>query len=120
MRRSFAATLGLAAAFAFAPPASAQQGEFGGPMRGVDQGEEDRSTIMRFLERDEVGGAAGSIGVDVQEMGRRVQGMNDADAARVADQVRDVEQQMAAQNITITTTTLIIGLLILIVLILVL
>jgi hypothetical protein len=46
--------------------------------------------------------------------------MSDADAARVADRVRDVEQDMAAQSVTITTTAIILGLLILIVLILVL
>ncbi|HUF14106.1 MAG TPA: PA2779 family protein [Longimicrobiales bacterium] len=120
MRRSFAATLAIAAAFVFAPPASAQQAGFGGSAEGVDQGEDDRSTIMRFLERDEVGGAAAGIGVDIQAVGRDVQNMDDASAARVAQEVRDVEQQMAAQNITITTTALIIGLLILIVLILVL
>lgn len=110
MRKFFAATLAVAAAFV-AAPAAAQH---------VDQADEDRGTIMRFLERDEVGGAATSIGVDVQTVGRRVQTMSDAEAARVAEQVRDVEQQMAAQNITITTTALIVGLLILIVLILVL
>ena len=120
MKRSFVAMLGLVAAFAFASPASAQQAELGGSMGAVDQGEEDRSTIMRFLERDEVGGAASGIGVDVQALGRRVQGMDDASAARVANEVRDVEQQMAAQNITITTTALIVGLLVLIVLLLVL
>jgi len=120
MRRSFAATLALAAAFVAAGPASAQQGGFDGSTGGADQGEANRTAIMRFLERDEVGGAAASIGVDVQALGRRVQGMSDADAARVADQVRDVEQQMAADTITITTTALIIGLLVLIVLILVL
>ena len=120
MRKSFAATLALAAAFVFAPPASAQEARFDGSTGGVDQGEEDRSTIMRFLERDEVGGAAGSIGVDVQALGRKVQGMDDASAARVASEVRDVEQQMAAEAITITTTALIIGLLVLIVLLLVL
>lgn len=114
MRKSFAATLALAAAFVFAQPASAQQGSLG----TIDQGEEDRSTIMRFLERDEVGGAASTIGVDVDAVGRKVLTLSDADASRVASQVRDVEEEMAASNITITTTALIIGLLILIVLIL--
>lgn len=116
MRRSFAATLALAAAFLVASPASAQQASLG----SIDQGEEDRSTIMRFLERSEVGGAAATIGVDVDEVGRKVLTMSDADASRVASQVRDVEEEMAAQNITITTTALIIGLLVLIVLILIL
>jgi len=117
MRRSFAATLALAATLAFTAPATAQQGGFEG---GGDQGEADRETIMRFLERDDVGGAAGSIGVDVQEVGRRVQTLSDAEASRVAREVRDAEQAMAADTITITTTALIIGLLILIVLILIL
>ena len=120
MRRSFAATLALAAAFVVAPPASAQQAQFGGSTGDVDKGDEDRSTIMRFLERDEVGGAASGIGVDVQALGRKVQSLDDANAARVANEVRDVEEQMAAQNITITTTALIIGLLVLILLVLIL
>ena len=120
MSRSFAASVALAATFAFAAPLSAQQAELGSSMGGMDRGEEDRSTIMRFLESDEVGGAAASIGVDVQSVGRSVQGMSDANAARVAEEVRDVEAAMAAQNITITTTALIVGLLVLIVLILVL
>jgi hypothetical protein len=102
----------LAAVLLLSTPAAAQQ--------AWTEADEDRSTIMRFLERDEVGGVAESMGVDVQDVGRGVRGLSDAEAARVADQVRDVEQQMAASNITITTTALIIGLLILIVLILVL
>jgi len=120
MRRSFAATLALAAAFVFTLPASAQQAEVQGSMGGVDQGDADRETIMRFLERDEVGAAAGSIGIDVQDLGRRAQRMSDADAARLANDLRDAEHAMAADTITITTTALIIGLLILIVLILIL
>lgn len=116
MRRSFAATLALAAAFVFTTPAMAQQASFS----ESDQGDEDRTTIMRFLERAEMSGTATSIGVDAQELGRRTQGMSDADAARVAQQVRDAEQAMAADSITITTTAIIIGLLILIALILIL
>ena len=113
MRRSSVATLALAASLGMAAPASAQQAEW-------TAGDEDRSTILRFLERDEVSGVAGQMGVDVQDAGRNVLEMNDAEAARVADQVRDAEQAMAASSITITTTALIIGLLVLIVLILVL
>lgn len=116
MRRSFAATLAVAAAFVFAPPALAQQAMFD----EVDRGDEDRATVMRFLERAEADGTASGIGVDAQELGRRAQRMSDADAARVADRIRDAEQAMAANSITITTTALIIGLLVLIVLILVL
>ena len=116
MRRSFSATLALAAAFVFATPAMAQQASFS----QSDQGDEDRTTIMRFLERAEMGGVASSVGVDAQELGRRTQVMSDADAARVAQQVRDAEQAMAADTITITTTAIIIGLLVLIALILIL
>ena len=119
MRRSFAA-LALAATLGVAGPASAQQGGFDGSGGGVERGEADRETIMRFLERDEVGGVAEDMGIDVQDVGRGVLGLSDAQAARVADQVRDAEQQMAADTITITTTALIIGLLVLILLILIL
>lgn len=119
MRRSFAATLALAAAFVFAPPASAQQAEYGDAMGGVDQVEEDRGTVMRFLERPEVGGAAESMGVDVQDVGRAVLDMNGEDVSLVADRVREIEESAAADTITITTTALVIGLLILIIILLV-
>ena len=113
MRRSFAATLVLAATLACAMPAAAQQQEW-------SEADENRSTIMRFIERDEVSAVVEDMGGDVQDVGRRVQRMNDAEASRVANQVRSAEQAMAADTITITTTALIIGLLILIVLILIL
>ena len=113
MRRSFAATLAIAATLACAVPAAAQQAEW-------SEGDENRSVIMRFLEREEVGGVADDMGYDVQDMGRGVLQLNDAEAARVADQVRSAEQAMAADTITMTTTTLIIILLVIILLVLIL
>jgi hypothetical protein len=113
MRRSLAATLAIAATLACAVPAAAQQAEW-------SAADEDRSTIMRFLEREDVGGVADDMGMDVEQAGRGVLRMSDSDASRVAVQVRDFEQAMTADSITITTTALIIGLLVLIVLILIL
>ena len=113
MRRSFATTLALTATFLFAVPAAAQQ-------EAWTKGDEDRATILRFLEREEVGGVAEGYGVDAQDLGRGVLRLDDAQAARVADQVRDAEEQMAADSITITTTTLIIILLVIILLVLIL
>ena len=111
MRRSFTATLGFVALLALAAPASAQQAAW-------TQGDEDRSTIMEFLEREDVADAAAQVGVDLQDAGRRVVEMNDADASRVASDVRALEQTVAADTFTFTTTTLIIILLVVIVLIL--
>lgn len=119
MRGSCAATVALVAALGLAAPASAQRAD---QEQAGWQGrtETDRGVIMDFLIRPEVSDAAAGVGIDLQEVGRGVMRMDAADAAVVADRVRDVEQQMAADTITITTTTLIIGLLVLIVLILVL
>ena len=113
MRRSLAGTLGIVATLALAVPASAQQ-------EAWTEGDENRSTILRFLEREDVGGLAENMGIDVQDAGRGVLRLNDADAARVADQVRDAEDQLAADTITMTTTTLIIILLVIILLVLIL
>ena len=113
MRKSCGVTIALAATLAFAVPAAAQQAEW-------TEGDENRSVIMRFLEREEVAGAADDMGYDVQDVGRGVLQLNDTEAARVADQVRSAEQAMAADSITMTTTTLIIILLVIILLILIL
>ena len=113
MKKTFASTFALSAALLFAVPAAAQQ-------EAWTRGDEDRATILRFIEREEVSGVADSYGVDPQDMGRGVLRLNDADAARVADQVRDAEEQMAADTITMTTTTLIIILLVIILLVLIL
>jgi hypothetical protein len=119
MRRSYAATLALAAAFVSATPVAGQQVD-DGQQAAWSAGDEDRSTIMRFLERDEVGSAAERMGYDVQDVGRAVLQMSDDDAARVATDVRSAEQALAADTITMTTTTLIIILLVVILLILIL
>ncbi|HEX6589181.1 MAG TPA: PA2779 family protein [Longimicrobiales bacterium] len=113
MKKTFAPAAALTAGLLFAVPAAAQQ-------EAWTQGDEDRATILRFMEREEVSGVAEGYGVDPQDMGRGVLRLNDADAARVADQVRDAEQAMAADTITMTTTTLIIILLVIILLVLIL
>ena len=113
MRRSSVATLALAVSLGMAAPASAQQAEW-------TAGDEDRSTIMEFLERDDVGSAGEHLGYDMQDVGRSVLELSDENAARVASEVRSAEQAMAAETITFTVTTLIIILLVIILLILVL
>lgn len=120
MRRSFATTLALAAAFTFAAPVSAQQSDSRDSSGWEERADRDRATIMDFLARPDVGDAAADLRIDMQDLGERVLEMGAHDAALVAERVRDAEQQAAADTITITTTTLIIGLLVLIVLILVL
>ena len=81
--------------------------------------DEDRSTVLRFLERDDVGAAAQSMGHDAQDIGRAVLDLSDADAGRLAQQVRSAEEALAADTISFTTTTLIIILLVVILLVLV-
>lgn len=119
MRVSIAAVVALAASIGLAAPCAAQQEMQADRAGWQESADQDRSTIMDFLARPDVGAAAEQTGVDLQDVGRRVLEMNAGDASRVAGQVREVEQQLAAQNITITTTALIIALLVLIVLILV-
>ena len=118
MRRSFVATLAVAAALGCATPAAAQQADESG-QAGWTAGDEDRSTILRFLEREEVGGVAGSMGYDSQDLGRAVLDLSDADAARVASDLRGAEQALTADTISFSTTTLIIILLVVILLVLV-
>ena len=113
MRRSFTATLALGVVLGIATPASAQQAEW-------TQGDEDRSTVMEFLERDDVAGAADRMGVDVEVVGHEVLEMGDDDASRAANEIRAFEQAYTADTITFTTTTLIIILLVVILLILIL
>lgn len=118
MVRSFVATFALAAAFACAAPAAGQQAD------RTDRPEwtaadEDRSTVLRFLEREDVGGVARSMGYDAQDVGRAALELSDADAARLAGEVRSAEQALAADTITFTTTTLIIILLVVILLVLI-
>ena len=110
MRKSLNTTLALAAVVAAAAPAGAQQQE------SWTRADEDRTTILRFLERDDVSAAAEDIGVSVQDAGRGVLQLDAAEASQVAEQVRAAESQVAANTITITTTVLIIALLILIIL----
>ena len=111
MRTSFGGALAVVATLAFAVPAGAQD---------WTQADEDRATILRFLEREEVSATAEGMGADMQDVGRNVLRMNADEAARVASQVRETEQAMAADTISVTTTTLILILVILILLILIL
>ena len=113
MKKTFTPALALAATLVFAVPAAAQQ-------EAWSEGDENRATILRFLEREDVSGVAEAYGADPQDLGHGVLRLNDADAARVASQVRDAEEQMAADTITMTTTTLIIILLVVILLVLIL
>ena len=118
MKRSFAATLALAAALVCALPASGQQADQG-ETAAWTAADEDRSVILRFLERDDVGAAARSMGYDAEDIGHAVLGLEDADATRLAADVRSAEEAMAAQTISFTVTTLIIILLVIILLVLV-
>ena len=112
MKIANAAVIALSATLAFALPAGAQQ--------EWTRADEDRATILRFLEREDVGEVAEGMGADMQDVGRGVLRLNDAEAARVADQVRDTEQAMTAEVISMQTTTLILILLVVVLLILIL
>lgn len=81
----------------------------------------DRQVIRRVLDRSEVKDVAGQMGVDIERLQSAV-GVLDADRlAQVADQARQVDQNLAggATTVTITTTTIIIILLVVIILILI-
>lgn len=118
MVRSFLAALALGAALVCATPAAAQQADHAA-RSGWTTADEDRSTVLRFLEREDVDGVARSMGHDPQDIGRAVLELEAGDAARVAAEVRSAEQALAADTITFTTTTLIIILLVVILLVLV-
>lgn len=82
---------------------------------------EDRSVVIRFLERDDVRSVASRLRIDTDELAGRVDEMSPAQQAKVADRARELDQnQAAAENITLSTTTIIVGLLVLILLILIL
>lgn len=118
MVKSLLGTLALAAAFMVAVPAAAQQA--GEPAESAwTAADEDRSTVLRFLERDDVSRVVEGMGHDVQDVGRAALDLSATDAARVAGEVRAAEHAIAAQTISFTTTTLIIILLVVILLVLV-
>ena len=118
MVRSFLAALALGAALVCATPAAAQQVDRA-DRSGWTAADEDRSTVLRFLERDDVDGVVRSMGHDQQDLGRAVLELDDARAALVAAEVRSAGETLAADTITFSTTTLIIILLVVILLVLV-
>jgi len=85
----------------------------------VTTADQDRETVRRFLQRDEVRQLAGKAGIDMRRADSAVATMSPSELARVAAQAREAEQGLAggASTVTISTTTIIIGLLVLILLI---
>ena len=85
----------------------------------VSTADQDRETVRRVLQRDEVGQIAGKMGIDLRRADAAVATMSPSDVARVAAQARQAEEGLAggASTVTISTTTIIIGLLVLILLI---
>jgi len=81
--------------------------------------DQDRETVRRVLQRDEVAQVAGKMGIDIRHADAAVAAMTPAELARVAAQARQAEDGLAggASTVTISTTTIIIGLLVLILLI---
>lgn len=76
--------------------------------------ENDREAVRRFLDREDVRDAAGTVGVDVEKMKDGVSTLDDAEAAGLADRVEETEAALAQNTVVISTTAIIIGLLVLI------
>jgi hypothetical protein len=84
----------------------------------AQRADDDRQTIRRVLERQEVRDVAGRIGVDLGLAQAAVGMLDGAELQRMADQARAVDSALAGgQSVTISTTALIIILLLVILLI---
>jgi hypothetical protein len=80
----------------------------------------DRETVLRVLEREEVRKIAGEAGFDVRRAASAVATLEGQDLADLAARARQIEQELAGgqSTITISTTLIIIALLIIILIVL--
>jgi acetyl-CoA carboxylase carboxyltransferase component len=85
----------------------------------VRQKTDDRETIRRVLEMQEVREIAAGAGVDLKRAETAITTLDDAEVSLIAAQARAVNDGLAGgqSKITISTTMIIIGLLVLILLI---
>lgn len=119
VRRSLALCL---AVLVMAPPASAQSNVIGkaaldkAVQERVAAEQADREAIKTLLQRAEVRDIAGKAGVSVDKALTAVSTLQGDDLRQLADQARQVDNQLAggASTIVISTTTIIIILLLII------
>ena len=84
-----------------------------------ERADEDRRTIRRMLERQQVREIAARAHIDIKRADAAVATLDGAELQELAAQARVVEASLAggASKVTISTTTIIIGLLVLILII---
>lgn len=79
--------------------------------------ESDRGEVRSFLESDRVRGVAGDLGIDLDDVERRVDALDGEAVTGLAEQIRDARQEQplaGGDTVVITSTTIIIVLLIII------
>lgn len=85
----------------------------------ADRARSDRALLQQFLDRSDVRSIAEGARLDVEDVRSAASVLNDADARRVAEQVRSLDALLAGgDTITISTTMIIIALLVLIIILL--
>ncbi len=85
----------------------------------ADRARSDRALLQQFLDRSDVRSIAEGARLDVEDVRAAASVLNDADARRVAEQVRSLDALLAGgDTITISTTMIIIALLVLIIILL--
>lgn len=83
---------------------------------GAEDARTDRAVVSDFLEREDVERAADDGGIDLERLKDGVGTLGNGDASRLAERVRDVENQLAGGNtIVLTSSTVIIILLVILV-----
>lgn len=113
----------LVAMFAMSTEAQAQQthdqevrDELRSLVTGAEDARADRAALVDFLERKDVEHAAGEGGIDLERLKDGVGTLDNGDASRLAERVRDVEDQLAGGNtVVLTSSTVIIILLVLLI-----
>ena len=124
--RSTCSVLAVVLSLMMAAPRLAAQGHVASPQaldaavqQHVNAVDQDRETVRQFLQRSDVRAIAGKYGIDLRRVESASTTLSDAEAASIAEQVRQAETPLAggASSVTISTTTIIIALLVLILLI---
>ena len=85
----------------------------------VSRDQADREAIRTLLQRDEVRDVAGKAGISLDRAATAVSTLQGDDLRQIADQARQIDNQLAggASTIVISTTTIIIVLLLVILII---
>lgn len=121
--KRFTVALALIATFGLVTGAQAQEADTDlraelQTMAAEDgSGEADRAVVSDFLERDDVQQVAAGNGISMERLESAVETLDGAQAATLAERVRQVQDQLAGgDTVVISVTTIIIVLLILVLL----